>query len=116
MINHFLQKHTVIIIRLSLTGFILMSWVSHAADYQVIIKHHQFFPKEIEMKANEKHRLTVINQDDTAEEFESYELNREKVVAGNAQIVVFLPHLKAGKYPFFGEFNIETAQGRIIVK
>jgi len=89
---------------------------SHAAEYRVFIENHKFSPDTIEVVAGKKHRLIVVNKDDTAEEFESYELNREKIVAGNAQIVIFLPALDAGTYPFFGEFNEATAQGRLVAK
>lgn len=98
-----------------LSGLIGASTVV-AQEYVVTIKDHQFVPNQIEMKAGEKHRLIVINDDPTAEEFESYELNREKIVSGNSKIVIFIPLLEAGEYPFFGEFNPKTAQGRIIVK
>jgi len=87
-----------------------------AAEYTVIIKDHKFVPSQVEMTAGEKHRLIVINHDSTPEEFESYELNREKIVSGNSKIVIFLPALEVGEYPFFGEFNPKTAQGRIVVK
>jgi len=87
-----------------------------ADEYTVVIKNHMFIPDRIEVTAGQKHRLIVLNQDATPEEFESYELNREKVVAGKSKIVVFLPPLETGEYPFFGEFNPDTAQGRIIVK
>ena len=56
------------------------------------------------------------NRDDTPEEFESYELNREKVIVGNSQGVVFIGPLKPGEYPFFGEFNMKTALGKIIAE
>jgi len=97
-------------------ALISMPWLVIAAEYEVVIENHRFIPSQIEMKAGEKHRLTVINRDATAEEFESYELNREKIVAGNSKIIIFLPPLEVGEYPFFGEFNEDTAQGRIIVK
>jgi len=87
-----------------------------AAEYTVVIENHVFVPDRIEMTAGEKHRLTVLNHDITPEEFESYELNREKIVAGKGKIVIFLPALDIGEYPFFGEFNPDTAQGRIVVK
>jgi len=87
-----------------------------AEKYVVTIKNHQFVPSQIEMKAGEKHRLIVVNDDATPEEFESYELNREKIVSGNSKIVIFLPPLEVGEYPFFGEFNPKTAQGRIVVR
>ena len=58
----------------------------------------------------------VKNQDATPEEFESYELNREKVIPGNTQAIIFVGPLPPGIYPFFGEFFPKTAQGKIIVK
>lgn len=97
------------------TAFVV-SCNAMAAEYTVIIQNHKFVPSQIEMKAGEKHRLIVINNDSTPEEFESYELNREKIVSGNSKIVIFLPALEVGEYPFFGEFNPKTAQGRIVVK
>jgi len=97
-------------------GVVMMAPMLTAAEYTVVIKDHVFIPSQLEMKAGEKNRLTVINQDTTAEEFESYELNREKIVSGNSKIIVFLPPLEAGEYRFFGEFNPQTAQGRIVVK
>jgi len=97
------------------TAFVASSHVM-AEEYKVVIKDHKFVPSQIEMKAGEKHRLIVENHDSTPEEFESYELNREKIVSGNSQIVIFLPPLQVGEYPFFGEFNPKTAQARIIVK
>ena len=99
------------------TIFLLMVINSaYAAEYEVVIKNHRFIPDEIEMSAGERHRLIVLNSDATAEEFESYELNREKIIAGHSKAVIFLPALEPGSYPFFGEFNEDTAQGRIIVK
>ncbi len=97
-------------------GVVGLPAMGTAAEYTVVIKNHVFVPDRIEMAAGQKHRLIVLNHDETPEEFESYELNREKVVAGNSKIIIFLPALDAGEYPFFGEFNPDTAQGRIVVK
>jgi hypothetical protein len=70
----------------------------------------------VEVPANTKFRLLVINEDADAEEFESYVLNREKVVRPGGRITVFLPPLKAGEYGFFGEFHPETAKGKIVAR
>jgi len=110
------QFDTLALIAIAFLGISSMSYIAHAAEYEVVIKNHQFIPKQIEMTAGEKHRLTVINRDATTEEFESYELNREKIVAGHSKIIIFLPALDVGTYPFFGEFHEKTAQGSIIVK
>lgn len=84
--------------------------------FEIVIKNHKFEPGTLEIPANKKVKLVVKNQDPTPEEFESYELNREKVIAGNSQTIVFIGPLYPGTYPFFGEFNQATAQGKIIAK
>jgi plastocyanin len=82
----------------------------------VIIKDHVFQPSEIRVPAGEKIILTVDNQDATPEEFESHELRVEKVVPGGSRGVVRFGPLEAGAYPFFGEFNEATAQGKVIAE
>jgi hypothetical protein len=85
-------------------------------EYTVVIKDHRFQPIELTIPAGEKVRLLVVNQDASPEEFESYTLNREKVVAGNSSIKMYIGPLVPGRYPFFGEFNQATAQGVIVAK
>ena len=85
------------------------------AEYEIEIRDHLFYPSELTIPSGEKVKLRIINNDDTAEEFESYELNREKVIRGKKSGIVFIGPLKAGEYPFFGEFYPKTAQGKIIV-
>ena len=80
------------------------------------IKDHLFFPATIEIPAGTKVRLQISNNDPTPEEFESYGLNREKVIPGNSKTVIFIGPLKPGEYPFFGEFYPRTAQGVVIVR
>lgn len=80
------------------------------------IRDHLFWPSEITVPADTKVKLVVHNRDPSSEEFESYELNREKVIMGNRKAVIFIGPLSPGEYPFFGEFHPETAQGKVIVK
>ncbi len=82
---------------------------------EIEIKDHLFFPATIEIPANTKVKLLIINRDSTSEEFESYDLNREKVIAGNRKAVIFVGPLSVGEYEFFGEFYPKTAQGKIVV-
>ena len=84
--------------------------------FEITIKGHKFQPDTLEVPANRKVKLIVKNQDPTPEEFESYELNREKVIPGNAQATIFIGPLDPGTNPFFGEFNQATDQGKIIAK
>ena len=89
-----------------------------AADTEVtlVIKDHHFVPSEVRVPAGQKVKLIVENQDATPEEFESHELNREKIIAPKSKASIFIGPLKAGKYPFFGEFNQATARGLVIAE
>lgn len=93
------------------------AWANdNVQNFDVIIKDHKFSPEVVEVKAGTKFTLTVKNMDATEEEFESHELNREKIIKGGDSKKFNLGPLTAGEYNFFGEFNPKTAQGKIIVK
>ncbi|MFV8784000.1 cupredoxin domain-containing protein [Microbulbifer sp. SA54] len=97
----------------------LLSPVQVLADRPVVtleIRDHLFYPSELVVPANTKIKLIVHNLDGTPEEFESYELNREKVIMGGKKAVIFIGPLAPGEYPFFGEFNPKTAQGKVIAQ
>jgi Cupredoxin-like domain len=85
-------------------------------EFTLVIEGHRFAPAELEVPAGQKLRLVVENRDATPEEFESYELNREKIVPANGRIVVFVGPLKPGRYEFFGEFNPATARGWLLAR
>lgn len=105
--------------RLVFLGLVLgMPLVAFAADaeFSLIIKDHRFDPAELKVPANTKVKLLVHNQDASPEEFESHELNREKVIPGNAKTTIFIGPLAPGRYPFYGEFHEQTAKGVIVVE
>jgi plastocyanin len=85
-------------------------------EVKLVLKDHRFTPSEVAVPAGQKVRLVVENQDATPEEFESYALNREKIVPAGGTIVVFVGPLKPGRYEFFGEFNPGTARGWLVVQ
>lgn len=83
-------------------------------EFELVLKDHLFFPSKLTVPAEQKIKIRLINTDKTPEEFESFALNREKVVLGNAEAVLYLGPLKPGEYDFFGDFNPDTAKGVII--
>ena len=85
-------------------------------EVTITIKDHKFTPSEVRIPAGQKVKLIIDNLDATPEEFESAELNREKIIPGKSKGSVFVGPLKAGKYPFMGEFNQATARGMIIAE
>ncbi len=101
-----------------IASLLLISWSACAAApvFEVEIRDHLFYPAEFAVPAGKKIKLIVYNRDSTPEEFESYELNREKVIMGSSKAVIFIGPLKPGEYPFFGEFNPKTAQGKVVAE
>jgi hypothetical protein len=96
----------------------LLSASALAADPQIdlVIREHRFEPPEIRVPSGKKIKLVVHNQDKTPEEFESHELNREKVIAPGAKATLFIGPLKPGRYPFVGEYHEATARGVVIAE
>jgi heme/copper-type cytochrome/quinol oxidase subunit 2 len=86
------------------------------AEFTIVIREHRFEPAELKVPANTKIKLIIQNEDDSAEEFESHELNREKIVAPKSSITVWVGPLEPGEYPFFGEFHMDTALGKLIAE
>jgi plastocyanin len=99
-----------------LMGALSSTALAAEATAALAIQDHRFAPAELVVPAGQKIRLLIDNHDATPEEFESYALNREKVVAGKSSITVWIGPLAPGRYPYFGDFNQKTAQGVIIVR
>jgi hypothetical protein len=100
---------------------------AYASDHYIIddkgvvivnisIKDHKFEPDYISLPTNHKIKLIINNLDNSAEEFESYDLKREKIIPSNKSSIIVLAPLKVGEYKFFGDFHPETAQGVINVE
>ena len=95
---------------------LLLPSVALAEDYKLSIKDHRFQPAEFAIPAGKKIKLVVENQDATPEEFDSHDLNREKMIAGNSTATLYIGPLAEGRYTFIGEFHATTALGHIIVQ
>jgi plastocyanin len=84
--------------------------------FEINIKDHHFLPESITIPEGVKVTLIVNNQDSTIEEFESFELRKEKIIPSKGSRKITIGPLKPGVYSFFGEFHPKTAQGKLIVK
>jgi len=89
---------------------------SDEPHFALTIKDRQFVPAELHVPARQKIVLVVKNLDATPSEFESTDLNREKVVVGGGSITVFIGPLRPGSYEFFDDFNPNTPHGHIIAQ
>ncbi len=98
-------------------AFLTLSGISLAErpEFTLTIKNHLFYPDQLILPANTRVKLIVINEDDTPEQFDSFELNREKVIFPHSKGTIFIGPLEAGEYNFFGEYHQNSALGKIIV-
>lgn len=108
--NHLLLAAALLLAGLSPAG------AEELPVYDLAIQNGHFRPDTIEVPAGQRFKLIITNKGPEAEEFESTQLHKEKVLApGVTSFLVFAP-LKPGSYRFFGEFHPDTAQGRIIAR
>ena len=80
------------------------------------LKDHKFTPTEIHVKANRPTSVTLTNNDDQTEEFDSTALKIEKIVTGHGVGHMQWRPLAPGRYPFMGEFHSDTAQGVVVAE
>lgn len=79
-------------------------------------ENHQFLPATLSVRAGEKLTLKVVNASDETIEFESFKLNREKVVSPGQTITVNIPALSSGNYEFYDDFHQDVPRGSIVAK
>jgi hypothetical protein len=103
--------------RLSLLALLMLATPA-IADGEIVVhlKNHKFAPSVIKVKANTPSMITLYNDDDTADEFDSSSLKIEKVVPGHNKGSIRVRALAPGKYPFMGEYHAATAQGAVVAE
>lgn len=91
-------------------------FASDLDSVELVIKNHKYTPELIHVKANQRFKVRITNDDITAEEFESKSMIIEKFIGPKRTITVVLGPLKPGVYDFFGCLHPQTAKGQIVVK
>src|SRR5262245_37750823 len=79
------------------------------------VHEHGFEPAQIEAEAGARIRLEITNRTPVAIEFESFELNRERVIQPGQTAAVYVSGLAAGRYEFFDDFHQER-RGVLVAK
>ncbi|MBS0487179.1 MAG: cupredoxin domain-containing protein [Proteobacteria bacterium] len=107
-------------LRLLIVFSLLMLGVSALAadmpEFQLTIRNQSFEPVQLKVPANTKFKLLVKNTDNTPSEFESTDMNREKIVLPNSTINVYIGPLDKGSYKFFDDFHQDTGKGVLIAE
>lgn len=86
------------------------------AAYEIRVTAAGFTPQTLFLPARTPVVLRVANTSTEAIEFESFKLNRERVVEPGRTIEVRLPPLKPGTYDFFDDFHPNAPGGKIVVR
>ncbi len=84
------------------------------ATYSLTLKNHRFTPAELHVPNGKPFFVSVKNLDDAAEEFEMRAPALEKVIPPGQEGKVRIRPLGPGRFPFFGDFHQDTAQGVIV--
>jgi len=84
-------------------------------SFTLTLKDGAWTPQELEVPANQKFELRVVNAGTRSAEFESKDMRREKVIPAGQTAVISAGPLKPGSYEFFDDFN-PKARGRIVAK
>jgi Cupredoxin-like domain len=87
-----------------------------AADARIRFRDNQFIPQQLIVPAGRPLALEVVNAGAETIEFESFKLNREKVVPPGGSITVRLPALSPGSYDFYDDFHQDVPEGAIVAK
>jgi len=93
--------------------------MAHAEDlptFRVEFADGKVTPARIEVPAGKRFKVTIFNTGNSAVEFESVQLRKEKVLAPGADSFVVVAALEPGEYKFFDDFHQSTGQGVIVAK
>ena len=95
---------------------LLSSVVSHAEEYVITLKNKNFSPNDLSIPAGHKVKITVKNQDKFPAEFESSDLNREKVLPARRAVTLYIGPLEIGSYSYCDDFHCDRTKGLITSK
>jgi hypothetical protein len=84
--------------------------------FRIEMKDGAITPLRIEAPANKPFKLELHNTGKTPTEFESVELNREKVLAPQSQSFIVFRKLSPGEYTFFDDFHPDAPKALLVVK
>lgn len=73
--------------------------------FRIEMRDGRITPERLEVPANKRFKIEIVNSGETPVEFESVELKRERVVAAKDTGTVVLRNLDPGEYPFFDDFH-----------
>jgi hypothetical protein len=112
------MKYLIVVINLVLFAAGGLAVAAPAEDTVVELRfeNRRWIPQTITVPANRPFKIRIINTTKEAIEFESFKLNREKVVGPGETATINMSALKAGSYDFYDDFHADVPEGTIVAK
>ncbi len=105
----------------SLALLLVAAWVGGAQSAEVPVFRIEFAdgvmtPSRIEVPADQRIELLLVNKGSTPAEFESLTLRKEKVLAPGTESTMVIKGLDPGEYPFFDDFHPDAPPAVLVAK
>lgn len=104
---------------LTLAVLLALTTVAGAADeptFRIEFADGAISPLTLEVPANTRFRIELVNRGSTPVEFESVQLRKEKVIGPGNQTVMVIRRLDPGSYDFFDDFHLDAPHAVLIAK
>jgi hypothetical protein len=86
------------------------------ATFRIEFNDGKVTPQRLEVPANRRLVLELVNKGQSPAEFESRELRKEKVLAPGAESSLVIRSLDPGEYDFFDDFHPAAAPAVLVAK
>jgi uncharacterized protein (DUF58 family) len=112
------MKYLFVVFNLLLlaAGGLVMAAPAEDIIVELRFENRKFIPQTLNVPANRPFKIKIVNASKEAMEFESFKLNREKVVGAGETVTITVPGLKPGSYDFYDDFHQDVPQGTIVAK
>ena len=109
------------LIRLVMAAFLLgcdeaVLCAAEEPAFTITFKDGALSPLRLEVPANTRFQLQLVNEGESPVEFESNELRKEKVIAPKTTSTLVIRTLEPGEYPFFDDFHPDTPPALLVAK
>jgi plastocyanin len=111
-----LKRLSTQVLTVSLIALPLAAYADEPIAIGLTLRNHKFEPAEIKAPAGKTIAITLKNEDESPEEFDSTALRIEKIVTSGGTVTIKLRPLAAGRYEFRGEYHEATAKGVLVVE
>ncbi|WP_343287128.1 cupredoxin domain-containing protein [Azospirillum oryzae] len=95
-----------------------LSGQAYAGDpvFRIVFEDGKMTPLRIDVPADTRIELQLVNTGKTPAEFESLPLRKEKVIAPGVTTDMVIKGLDPGEYPFFDDFHPDAPPAVLIAK